>query len=71
MIVKFKIKEKREEKGMSLRQLAEETGIDRNYLSDVEENKIPADEVLLAEMIVIAEVLDFIISDLYDIEILK
>ena len=71
MIVKFKIKEKREEKGMSLRQLAEETRIDRNYLSDVEENKIPADEVLLAEMIVIAEVLDFIISDLYDIEILK
>ncbi len=71
MIVKFKIKEKREEKGMSLRQLAEETRIDRNYLSDVEENKIPADEVLLAEMIVIAEVLDFRISDLYDIEILK
>ena len=56
---------------MSLRQLAEETRIDRNYLSDVEENKIPADEVLLAEMIVIAEVLDFRISDLYDIEILK
>lgn len=71
MIVKFKIKEKREEKGISLRQLAEETGIDRNYLSDVEENKIPADEVLLAEMIVIADALDFRISDLYDIEILK
>ena len=71
MIVKFKIKEKREEKGISLRQLAEETGIDRNYLSDVEENKIPADEVLFAEMIVIADVLDFRISDLYDIEILK
>lgn len=71
MIVKFKIKEKREEKGMSLRQLAEETGIDRNYLSDVEENKIPADEVLLAEMIVIADVLDFRISDLYDIERLE
>ena len=71
MIVKFKIKEKREEKGMSLRQLAEETGIDRNYLSDVEENKIPADEILLAEMIVIADVLNFRISDLYDIEILK
>ena len=71
MIIKFKIKEKREERGISLRQLAEETRIDRNYLSDVEENKIPADEVLLAEMIVIAEVLDFRISDLYDIEILK
>lgn len=71
MIVKFKIKEKREEKGISLRQLAEETGIDRKYLSEIEENKIPADEILFAEIIVIADTLGFGISDLYDVERLE
>jgi len=71
MIIKFKIKEKREERGISLRQLAEETGIDRKYLSEIEENKIPADEILFAEIIVIADALGFRISDLYDIEKLE
>lgn len=71
MIIKFKIKEKREERGISLRQLAEETGIDRKYLSEIEENKIPADEILFAEIIVIADTLGFRISDLYDVERLE
>ncbi len=71
MIIKFKIKEKREERGISLRQLAEETGIDRKYLSEIEENKIPADEILFAEIIVIADVLGFTILDLYEVENLE
>ena len=67
MTVKFKIKEKREERKMSLRELADLTGIDRDYLSDLENNKIPADEVLFAEMIVIADVLDFSITQLFEL----
>lgn len=67
MTVKFKIKEKREERKMSLRELSDITGIDRDYLSDLENNKIPADEVLFAEMVVIADALDFSITQLFDI----
>lgn len=67
MTITFKIKEKREERKMSLRELADITGIDRDYLSDLENNKIPADEVLFAEMVVIADALDFSITQLFDI----
>lgn len=65
MTISFKIKEKREERGVSLRELEEATGIEREYLADLENNKIPADEVLFAEMVVIADVLAFRITDLY------
>ena len=67
MTITFKIKEKREERKMSLRELSDITGIDRDYLSDLENNKIPADEVLFAEMVVIADALDFSITQLFDI----
>ena len=67
MTIKFKIKEKREEKGISLRELGEITGIDREYLSDLENNKIPADEVIFTEMVVIADALAFKITDLYEL----
>lgn len=67
MTIKFKIKEKREEKGMSLRELEERTGIEREYLADLENNKISADEVLFAEMVVIADALAFRITDLYEL----
>lgn len=67
MTIKFRIKEKREERGVSLRELEEATGIERGYLSDLENNKIPADEVLFAEMVVIADVLAFRITDLYEL----
>ena len=67
MTISFKIKEKREERGVSLRELEEATGIERGYLSDLENNKIPADEVLFAEMVVIADVLAFRITDLYEL----
>lgn len=67
MIVKLKIKEAREKSGLSLRQLEEETGIDREYLSDLEENKIPVDEVLFIEMLVIANALAFDIKNLFEV----
>lgn len=67
MTIKFKIKEKREERGMSLRELEEKTGIEREHLSDLENNKITADEVLFAEMVVIADALAFRITDLYEL----
>lgn len=71
MIIKIKIKEVREKKGISLRQLEENTGIKREYLADIENGKIPADEILFAEMIVIAENLACSILDLYDLEYLE
>ena len=67
MTIKFKIKEKREERGMSLRELEEKTRIEREHLSDLENNKITADEVLFAEMVVIADALAFRITDLYEL----
>jgi len=66
MTIKFLIKEVREEKKISLRQLEEETGIEREYLADIENNKIPADEVLFAEIVVIANILACSILDLYE-----
>ena len=74
MIVKLKIKEAREKAGLSLRQLEEETGIDRRRLQDLENNKIETDKILFIEMLVIADTLKTKIIDLYEtgeIEIIK
>lgn len=71
MTIKITIKKVREEKGISLRKLEEETGIEREYLSDIENGKIPADEILFAEMVVIAEALACRILDLYELEHLE
>lgn len=67
MTVELKIKEVREEAGISLRKLEEETGIDRHYLSDIENKKIDVDEILFIEMLVIANALGKTILDLYDV----
>lgn len=67
MIIKIKIKEVREKKGISLRKLEELTGIEREYLADIENEKIPSDEILFAEMVVIAENLACSILDLYEV----
>ena len=67
MTIKIKLKEVREKKGITLRELEENTGIKRERLSDIENNKISADEISLAEMIVIAESLAFRIIDLYEL----
>ena len=68
MTIKIKIKEVREEKGISLRKLEEDTGIERKRLAKIENNEITAEEISLAEMIVIAENLVFCIMDLYELE---
>ena len=74
MIVKLKIKEAREKAGLSLNYLAEETGIDRRRLHDLENNKIETEKILFIEMLVIADTLKIKIIDLYEtgeIEIIK
>ena len=71
MKIKLKIKEVREQKNISLRELEEMTGIEREYLSDIENNKIAEDEILFIEMLVIAENLACRIADLYELEYLE
>lgn len=68
MTIKIKIKEVREQKGISLRKLEEDTGIERKRLSEIENNEISAEQISLAEMIVIAENLVSSIMDLYELE---
>ena len=65
MLIKInvKIKEVREEKGVSLRELERRTGIDRHYLADLE--KMPADEILVSEAVFIAQALGVTIEDLF------
>lgn len=67
MLIKInvKIKEVREEKGVSLRKLERRTGIDRHYLADLE--KMPADEILVSEAIFIAQALGVTIEELFDV----
>lgn len=62
MIVELKIKEIRESMGISLRELSEETGIERNRLAEIEED---VDKILFIEMLVIAENLGKKITELY------
>lgn len=62
-IINVKIKEIREEKGISLRELERRTGIDRHYLADLE--KMPADEILVSEAVFIAQALGVTIEDLF------
>ena len=71
MNIKLKIKEVREEKGISLRKLEDETGIERERLSDIENEKITADKILFVEMVVISQSLACRISDLYELEYLE
>ena len=62
MTVELKIKEIREQMGISLRDLSEETGIERHRLSEIEDN---VDKILFIEMLVIGENLGKKITDLY------
>lgn len=62
MTVKLKIKEIRESIGISINDLAEETGIERHRLAEIEDN---VDKILFIEMLVIAENLGKKITDLY------
>jgi len=62
MTVELKIKEIREQMGISLRDLSKETGIERHRLSEIEDN---VDKILFIEMLVIAKNLGKKITDLY------
>lgn len=62
MTVELKIKEIREQMRISLRDLSEETGIERHRLSEIEDN---VDKILFIEMLVISENLGKKITDLY------
>ena len=63
MTVELKIKEIRESMGISLRDLSEETGIERHRLAEIEED---VDKILFIEILVIAENLGKKITDLYN-----
>ena len=65
MIVELTIKEIRESMGISLRELSEETGIERHRLAEIEED---VDKILFIEILVIAENLGKKITDLYNTE---
>lgn len=65
----MKIKEVREKKGISLRELERRTGIDRHYLADLE--KMPADEILVSEAIFISQALGVTIEDLFVVTTLE
>lgn len=71
MIIKLKIKEVREKKNISIDYLVEDTGIEKDRLLDIENNKIDVDKVSLAEMIVLSDSLDVSILELYDITNIK
>ena len=66
MLIIIKIKEARKSKGMSLKELADLTGIRKQRLSDIENGIIKEDEILFVEMLVIAENLGLSILDLYE-----
>lgn len=70
-MIEITIKEARKSKGVSLSKLEFETGIERHYLSDIENGKIPADEILFSEMIMVAHALKCKITDLYEIKNLE
>ena len=65
----MKIKEVREKKGISLRELERRTGIDRHYLADLE--KMPADEILVSEAIFISQALGVTTEDLFVVTTLE
>ena len=64
MQIHMKIKEAIEESKMSIEELAQKTGIEKEYLKTIQE--LPADEILLHEAILIANALDKKVVDLYE-----
>ena len=64
MCIHMKIKEAIEESKISLEELEQKTGIEKEYLKTIQ--KVPADEILLHEAILIANALGKNVVDLYD-----
>lgn len=67
MIINIKIKEMREFSGISINELAEDTGIDRRRLARIENKEIEIDKILFIEMLVIADSLGVSILSLYEV----
>mgnify|MGYP004492022871 FL=1 len=64
--IEMKIKEAIQESRISLRELERKTGIERHYLKTIQE--LPADEILLHEIVLIADALGKDIKDLFVVE---
>ncbi len=71
MNIKMIVKKIRQEKGISLRKLEEETGIEREYLTDIENGKVLGDEIFLIEAVLISQALACRVEDLFVIEKLE
>lgn len=65
MQVELIIKQVRERKGISLRELEDLTGIDRQRLSNIENKKVELENISFIEMLVIAENLGVKITELF------
>lgn len=65
MQVEIIIKQVREKKGISLRELEDLTGIDRQRLSNIENKKVELENISFIEMLVIAENLAVKITELF------
>lgn len=65
MVVKLKIKQARESKNISIRELSELTGIERHRLAEIESD---VDKILFIEMLVIAQNLGITILELFEAE---
>ena len=65
MQVEIIIKQVRERKGISLRELEDLTGIDRQRLSNIENKKVELENISFIEMLVIAENLAVKITELF------
>lgn len=65
MQVEIIIKQVREKKGISLRELEDLTGIDRQRLSNIENKKVELEKISFIEMLVIAENLAVKITELF------
>lgn len=65
MQVELIIKQVRERKGISLRELEDLTGIDRQRLSNIENKKVELEKISFIEMLVIAENLAVKITELF------
>ncbi len=65
MQVELIIKQVRERKGISLRELEDLTGIDRQRLSNIENKKVELENISFIEMLVIAENLAVKITELF------
>ena len=71
MQVELIIKQVRERKGISLRELEDLTGIDRQRLSNIENKKVELENISFIEMLVIAENLAVKITELFIVTYLE